>query len=108
MKLSDGGFDARRLRPRGPATWRWRLVAALAALFAAFGILLAMAGAATLLGRPPALGPLNDSIGAAISLLVVGVLLLWGGVDIWRRSRRRLRRNSGDLSLSPRLLKKRG
>ena len=49
MKLSDGGFDARRLRPRGPATWRWRLVAALAALFAAFGILLAMAGAVVLL-----------------------------------------------------------
>ncbi len=107
MKLSDG-FDARRLRPRGPATWRWRFVAALAALFAAFGVLLAMAGAASLLGRPPALGPLNDSIGAAISLVLGGLLLLWGGVSIWRRSRRRLRRNNGDLSLSPRLLKKRG
>lgn len=107
MKLSDG-FDARRLRPRGPAIWRWRLAGALAALFAAFGVLLAMAGGATLLGHPPALGPLNDSSGAAISLLLSGLFLLWAGVNLWRRSRRRLRRNSSDLSLSPRLLKKRG
>ncbi|MBB2496227.1 hypothetical protein [Aquipseudomonas ullengensis] len=107
MKLPDG-FDARRLRERGPAIWRWRFLAALAALGAAFGVLLSMAGAATLLGRPPALGPLNDSIGASISLVLVGLFLLWGGVNVWRRSRRRLRRNNNDLSLSPQLLKKRG
>ena len=47
MKLSDDGFDARRLRPRGPGCWRWRFLGALAALFAAFGVLLIMAGAAT-------------------------------------------------------------
>ena len=105
MKLSDG-FDARRLRPRGPRSWRLRFAAALAALFAAFGVLLAMAGAATLLGRPPALGPLNDSPGAASVLLVVGLLLLWSGIAVWRMCRRRLRRPS-DLSLAPHLMKKR-
>lgn len=107
MKHSDG-FDARRLRPRGPASWRWRFLAALAALFASLGVLLFLAGSASLLGRPPALGPLNDSLGAAISLLL-GLFLLWGGISVWRRCRRRLSRRTGDaLSLSPRLLKKRG
>lgn len=109
MKLPEQGFDARRLRPRGPGLWRWRFLAALAALFAAFGVLLSMAGAATLLGRPPALGPLNDSVGAALTLLLCGLFLLWGGINVWRRCRRRLRRRHGDeLSLSPHLLKKRG
>ncbi|WP_068827734.1 hypothetical protein [Pseudomonas sp. BMS12] len=109
MKWSDDGFNARRLRPRGPSCWHWRLLAAIAALFAAGGVLLSMAGAATLLGRPPALGPLNDSVGAAIVLLLFGLFLLWGGINVWRRCRRRLRRGHGDgLSLSPRLLKKRG
>lgn len=108
MKLSDDGFNARHLRPRAPGIWRWRLLAAIAALFAAFGVLLAMAGAATLLGRPPALGPLNDSVGAASVLLLGGLFLLWGGINVWRRSRRRLRRSHGDsLSLAPSLLKKR-
>ncbi|MFP9006530.1 hypothetical protein ACLI4B_33970, partial [Pseudomonas aeruginosa] len=31
MKLSCS-FDARRLRPRRPRVWRWRLAAAVAAL----------------------------------------------------------------------------
>lgn len=106
MKLSDG-FDARRLRPRAPGSWRWRCGAALAALFATCGVLLAMAGAATLLGRPPALGALNATPGAASVLLVVGLLLLWGSVIGWRKCRRRLRRPSG-LSLAPHLTKKRG
>ncbi|MDH4559805.1 hypothetical protein [Pseudomonas sp. BN411] len=105
MKLSDG-FDARRLRPRGPGSWRWRFAAALAALLAGFGVLLAMAGAATLLGRPPALGPLNDSTGAAIVLLLFGLLFLWIGVLGWRLCRRRSRRRNG-LSMSPHLMKKR-
>ncbi|MCY1336493.1 hypothetical protein D9M68_151470 [compost metagenome] len=105
MKLS-GGFDARRLRPRGPRIWRWRFGAALAALFATFGVLVAMVGAATLLGRPPALGNFDTSPGGAIVLLIVGVLLLWFGVLGWRACRRRLRR-SDDLNLSPHLMKKR-
>ncbi|AYC33272.1 hypothetical protein D3880_13340 [Pseudomonas cavernae] len=105
MKLS-GGFNARRLRQRGPSIWRWRFGAALAALFATLGVLLAMAGAATLLGRPPALGSLNATPGAAITLLIVGLLLLWIGVLAWRKCRRRLR-NSNDLSIAPHLMKKR-
>ena len=60
MKLSDG-FDARRLRPKGQSNWRFRFGAAIAAILAMFGVLLAMAGAASLLGRPPALGELNAS-----------------------------------------------
>ena len=92
MKLSDD-FDARRLRPLQPRNWRLRIGAGLGALFAAFGILLTMAGVASLVGRAPALGALNDSTGEA-------------GIAFWRRCRRRLRRPS-DLSLSPSLLKKR-
>ena len=105
MKLSDG-FDARRLRPRGPSTWRTRLAAALAVLFACFGILLAMAGIASLLDRPISLGALNDSPGAAVTLVVFGLFLLWAGILAWRLFRRRLRRPS-DLSMAPHLMKKR-
>jgi hypothetical protein len=105
MKPSDG-FDARRLRsPRPTGNWRWRLFGAMAALFAAFGILLAMAGAATLLGRPSVVGPLHETPGIAISLLIAGIVLLWGGINVWRRIRRRLRRQ-GTLQMSPDLLKK--
>ncbi|BCQ63923.1 hypothetical protein PBOI14_56730 [Pseudomonas sp. Boi14] len=55
MKISDG-FDARRLRPKSPRNWRLRLGAGFSALLATFGVLLAMAGTASLLGRAPALG----------------------------------------------------
>ncbi|MCO6057466.1 hypothetical protein NG726_12385 [Pseudomonas sp. MOB-449] len=105
MKFSDG-FNARRLRSRRPGNWRWRFAAALAALCAGFGVMLAMAGSATLLGRPPAFGPLNDSTGAAIVLLLFGLLFLWIGVLGWRLCRRRSRRRN-DLSMSPHLMKKR-
>lgn len=105
MRQPDG-FDARRLRPHAPRHLGWRLLAGCAALIATLGILLAMAGSATLLGRPPALGPLNDSTGAALTLLVSGLLLLAFGVGLWRHSRRRFRRRS-NLDLSPRLMKKR-
>lgn len=107
MKLSDG-FNARCQRPRGPGGLRWRFGAVCAALLACLGILLSLAGASTLLGRPAALGPLNDSIGAAITLLFGGLLLLWLGVNLGRRCRRHMRqRYSNELSLSPELLKKR-
>lgn len=107
MKLSDG-FDARRLRSRSSGGWRYRLLSAFAALLAAAGVLLILAGAAALLGRLAALGPLNDNLGIGIGLLLGGVLLLWGGVSGWRRCRRRIRQRYGnELSLSPRLLKKR-
>ncbi|ARS48627.1 MULTISPECIES: hypothetical protein [Pseudomonadaceae] len=105
MKLSDD-FDARRLRPRQPKSWRLRVGAGLGALLATLGILLAMAGVASLVGRAPALGGLNDSTGEAIALLLLGLFLLWAGIAFWRRCRRRLRRPS-DLSLSPHLMKKR-
>ncbi|MDU9396776.1 hypothetical protein [Pseudomonas sp. zfem003] len=104
MRQPDG-FDARRLRPHAPRHLGWRLLAGCAALIATLGILLAMAGSATLLGRPPALGPLNDSTGAALTLLVSGLLLLAFGVGLWRHARRRFRRRS-NLDLSPRLMKK--
>lgn len=105
MRQPDG-FDARRLRPHAPRHLGWRLLAGCAALIATLGILLAMAGSATLLGRPPALGPLNDSTGAALTLLVSGLLLLAFGVGLWCHARRRFRRRS-NLDLSPRLMKKR-
>ena len=50
MKLSDS-FDARRLRPRRPRVWRWRLAAAFAALVASLGVLLSLAGTWALIGR---------------------------------------------------------
>ncbi|MBF8396359.1 hypothetical protein I1957_36155, partial [Pseudomonas aeruginosa] len=53
MKLSDS-FDARRLRPRRPRVWRWRLAAAFAALVASLGVLLSLAGTSALIGRQPA------------------------------------------------------
>lgn len=105
MKLSDD-FDARRLRPRQPKTWRLRIGAGVGALLATFGILLTMAGVASLAGRAPVLGTFNDSTGEAIVLLLLGLFLLWAGITFWRRCRRRMRRPS-DLSLSPHLLKKR-
>jgi hypothetical protein len=66
-----------------------------------------MGGTATLLGRPPALGELNDTPVDASVLLVLGVLALWFGVYAWRICRRRLRRPTGDLSLAPHLLRRR-
>jgi hypothetical protein len=105
MKPSDG-FDARRLRPRSPGNWRLRLGAGLAALLCMFGVLLAMAGAATLLGQPAALGPLNESPAAAATFVAIGLLMLFFAIMLWRRCRRRLRR-SGDLSIAPHLMKKR-
>lgn len=104
MKLSDG-FDARRLRPKGPCRWRWRFGAALGALFAGFGVLLGMAGAAALLGHSSSLGPLSATPVNGAGLLVLGVALLWAGVRAWRACRRRGRQRS-DLSLAPHLMKK--
>nr|WP_288498784.1 hypothetical protein [uncultured Pseudomonas sp.] len=105
MKQTNG-FSA-SLRPRRSLSWRLRFAAALTALFAVLGILLLMAGASTLLGRPPALGNLNDSTTDASVLLVLGVVLLWGGVLGWRKARRRMRQRRADLAMSPHLMKKR-
>lgn len=105
MKISDGGFNARRLRPRGQGSWRIRWVAGLAMLLATLGVLMVMAGVASLLGHAPALGELTGtSLGAAI-ISVVGLLILYLGVALWRRCRRRLRQGRS-LNMSPHLMKK--
>tara|TARA_R110000868_G_scaffold35225_1_gene126531 strand:- start:416 stop:736 length:321 start_codon:yes stop_codon:yes gene_type:complete len=105
MKLSDG-FDARRLRPRNASNWRLRVGAALAALLATLGVLLSMAGVAALLGQHSVLGPLNDSAIAASLCGITGLVLLYLGVSLWRRCRRRSR-HSSNLNMAPHLMKKR-
>ncbi|TDV71933.1 hypothetical protein [Pseudomonas sp. LP_7_YM] len=104
MKISDG-FDARRLRPKGQSNWRMRFGAALSAILATAGVLLAMAGAASLIGHPAALGELNTSLAGAVVIIVAGLFLLYIGVWLWRRSRRR-RRRASELNMSPHLMKK--
>lgn len=104
MKISDG-FDAKRLRPRQAGSWGSRLAAAFSTLLATCGVLLAMAGAASLLGRPAALGELNDNPAAAGLILGGGLLFLYLGVWLWRRRRLRMRRGR-ELNLSPHLMKK--
>jgi len=104
MKLK-GSFDAKRLRQREPRNWGARLAAGLSALLATFGVLLAMAGFAGLLGNYPALAELNSNRPLSSILTVLGLLLLYLGVRFWRRSRIRLRRGR-ELSLSPHLMKK--
>ena len=84
MKISDG-FDARRLRPKAHRDWRSRLVLLFAALLALFGLLLLVAGAASLIGHPTALGELNASPAGAALVLVFGLLVGWLGVWMWRR-----------------------
>ncbi|MCO7517252.1 hypothetical protein NJF44_20205 [Pseudomonas guariconensis] len=104
MKLRDS-LDAKRLRPREPRNWGARLAAGLSALLATLGVLLAMAGIAGLLGNYEALAELNANRPLAVTLAVVGLLLLYVGVRFWRRSRIRLRR-SRELNLAPHLMKK--
>jgi len=104
MKLSDG-FDARRLRSRGPRNWGSLLGQAFAAVMAALGVMLTLAGAASLFGHPPALGDLNASKTGAALLVVFGLLILYLGVALWRRCRRRRQRNRA-LNLAPHLMKK--
>ncbi|MBI6895795.1 hypothetical protein JET64_03135 [Pseudomonas putida] len=104
MKLK-GSFDAKRLRQREPSNWGARVAAALSVLLATLGILLAMAGFAGLLGNYAALAELNANRPLSAILVVVGLLLPWIGVRVWRRSRIRLRRGR-ELNLSPHLMKK--
>ncbi len=104
MKLSNS-FNAKHLRPRQPRNWGARLAAALSALLATLGILLAMAGFAGLLGNYEALAELNANRPLSVILLVMGLLMLYFGVRFWRRSRIRLRRGR-ELNLSPHLMKK--
>ena len=102
---SSAGADARRLRPKSPSNRRLRFGAALAALLATLGVLLSMAGAASLLGRPPALGELNATPLGSTIILVIGLLVLLLGVWLWRLCRRRARQ-SLELAMAPHLMKK--
>ena len=91
---------------RTPRRWSWRLGGFAGALGATLGVLLMLAGIAGLLGRPPALGELNDSPVEGWQLLVAGIVLLAAGIFIWRLCRQRLRIRT-DLGLSPHLRNKR-
>ncbi|NNB16769.1 hypothetical protein [Pseudomonas fragi] len=104
MKISDG-FDARRLRPKAHRDWGSRLVLIFAALLILCGVLLLLAGTASLIGRPGALGELNASPAGAALVLVFGLLVSWLGVWMWRRRRRLMRKPFG-LNMAPHLMKK--
>ncbi len=66
--------------PKAKATGVFDSARRLLPLLATFGVLLAMAGAASLFGRAPALGELNATpMGSAI-ILAVGLLFLYFGV----------------------------
>ena len=104
MKISDG-FDARRLRPKAHRDWGSRLVLIFAALLILCGVLLLLAGAASLIGRPGALGELNASPAGAALVLVFGLLVSWLGMWMWRRRRRLMRKPFG-LNMAPHLMKK--
>ncbi len=104
MKSSQG-FNARRLRKRSSGGWRYRLGAALGAVLLTLGLLLAMAGIATLLGHPPQVTGLDTTTTGAAILAGIGVVVLYLGLWFWRRSRRGMRR-SRELDLAPHLMKK--
>ncbi|MDF2643412.1 MAG: hypothetical protein K0R45_2686 [Pseudomonas sp.] len=104
MKISDG-FDARRLRPKGRRNWGMRIVMLLAALLAMGGVLLMLAGISGLIGHPKALGDLDASPGGAAVIAAIGLVVLYLGIALWRRCRRR-RRQAHGLSMSAHLMKK--
>ena len=105
MKLTDT-FDARRLRPREPRRWRSRFGMFLALLLALIGILLTLAGVASLLGVGQLSDVMTPAPAVAITSLMLGLLFLWVGLLVRRLIRRRLYGPSG-ISLSPRLGRKR-
>ena len=105
MKRTDG-FDARRLRPRERRSWGSRFGAFLGLLLILVGALLTAFGAASLLSSNEAFARMALDREAAVTLLVLGLVLLLIGALIRRRVRRNLREPSG-LSLSPGLRRKR-
>lgn len=104
MKISDG-FDARRLRPRGSRNWGMRIVTLFAALLSISGVLLTLAGVSGLIGHPKTLGDLDTSPGGAVAIVVIGLVVLFLGIALWRRCRRRRHQAKG-LSMSAHLMKK--
>lgn len=104
MKSSEG-FDARRLRPKGSGNWGSRFSALFAFVFFVCGLALIAAGVASLVSHPAQLGDLNNSPVAGGSISVLGLFVALVGRAIRRRTQRRIRQ-SGELALSPRLMKK--
>lgn len=104
MKRSDG-FDARRLRDSPRRSWASRLGSLLGLLLIAIGALALLSGGVALV-RPESLSGLTTGREGAVVLLAMGVILLWGGLALRRRVLRRLNKPD-ELSLSPRLMKKR-
>lgn len=105
MKLTDN-FDARRLRPREPRRWRLRFGLLLALSLIIIGVVLALAGGASLWDFEQLPASLALDHETAIVSLLLGLLLFWAGLLLRRRIRRRLYGPSG-ISLSPRLGRKR-
>lgn len=101
MKRTDG-FDARRLRPRQARSWGSRLASALGLLLILAGILLTGSGAAALFSHQDFVINMALDREAAITLLVLGLILLALGMFIRGRVKRRMREPAG-LSMSPRL-----
>lgn len=104
MKRTDG-FDARRLRDAPHRSWGSRFGSLLGLFMAAIGVVALLLGSASLL-RPEALGGLTTGRDGALVLLGTGLVLLWAGVALRRRVLRKLHKPD-ELSLSPRLMKKR-
>ncbi|QAX82131.1 hypothetical protein [Candidatus Pseudomonas adelgestsugas] len=105
MKIYDS-FDIRRLRPKIQSNWHLHLAASFAALLVIVGLLLAGAGGVVgLFGHFLAFSlPSGNHSGSAI-LLVAGLLVLWLGIYLWRRSRRRIHQ-ALSLNIASHLLKK--
>ncbi len=105
MKRTDG-FDARRLRPREQRSLGSRIGSIFGLLLVLLGVFLAFIGAASLLGSHEALASIAVAAEVAATSLALGLILIWTGLMIRRRIRRRLGAPS-DLSLSPRLRNRR-
>jgi len=105
MKRTDG-FDARRLRPRQQRSWGTRLAAALGLFLVVSGVLFTGIGVASLFNDLKAFASLSLDRQAAMTLLILGLVLMLVGTLVRRSVRRRQRAPSG-LSMSPRLNKRR-
>lgn len=104
MKHTDG-FDARRLRTRGPKRWGLRIVMAFGVLMVIAGALGALFATASLFGVPQ-IAELMVERDAGLALLAMSIGLFLIGLLLCRSARRRSR-GSGDLSMSRHLMRRR-